>query len=232
MLGGYALVDVIMIIFAVVITLTYTFRGFLKSVIQFFKTLIACYVAYLFGGRVGEFFCQRFFGSAIRNFVYERVNGIYAGTVDSVNVDAVTEKIPGFMMTEQVKANLASVDGSGEQLVNSITDAIATPAASSISGVVGYVVVFLAAAIVLSLAVLVLNTLIDKIKIFKTVNTILGAVFGLLLSFLVLCVFSSAVKALMGESDFYVSSQLMKYLGDSAFLEKIRFLDVSRLIKI
>ena len=149
-----------------------------------------------------------------------------------MNLEAVTERIPGFMMTEQVKANLASVDGSGEQMVNSITDAIASPAANTISGVVGYGLVFLAALIVLSLVAIILTKMIEKIKVLKAANTLLGALFGFLISFLVLCVFSSAVKALMGESDFYVNSQLMKYLGDSALLEKIRFLDVSKLIKL
>ena len=232
MLGGFAVVDVVMVIFALVITLIYTFRGFLKGIVQLFKTLIAFLIASMFGARVGDILYQRFFFNAIRNFVFQRVNGVYTGTVDSMNLEAVTERIPGFMMTEQVKANLASVDGSGEQMVNSITDAIASPAANTISGVVGYGLVFLAALIVLSLVAIILTKMIEKIKVLKAANTLLGALFGFLISFLVLCVFSSAVKALMGESDFYVNSQLMKYLGDSALLEKIRFLDVSKLIKL
>ena len=232
MLGGFAVVDVVMVIFALVITLIYTFRGFLKGIVQLFKTLIAFLIASMFGARVGDILYQRFFFNAIRNFVFQRVNGVYTGTVDSMNLEAVTERIPDFMMTEQVKANLASVDGSGEQMVNSITDAIASPAANTISGVVGYGLVFLAALIVLSLVAIILTKMIEKIKVLKAANTLLGALFGFLISFLVLCVFSSAVKALMGESDFYVNSQLMKYLGDSALLEKIRFLDVSKLIKL
>ena len=85
--------------------------------------------------------------------------------------------------------------------------------------------------IVLSIVACFLNAIIDKIKIFKLANTLLGALFGLVISFLVLCVFSSAVKALMGETDFYLSSKLMKFLGDSAFLEKIKFLDVHQFIQ-
>lgn len=230
MLGGYAIVDVVMVAFFAIITLTYTFRGFLKGVIQLFKTLIAFVAAYLFGGRLGNLLCRQFFGERVRNFVFERVNALYAGTVESVNADAIAEKLPSFMMTEQVKAELAAVEGTGEQLVNSVTDAIATPTANAISNVVGYVLVFLAAAILLSLAAAILTKLVEKITVFKAVNTLLGMLFGALLAFSVLCVFSSAVKALMGESDFYVNSQLMKFLGDSGFLEKIKFLNVSKML--
>ena len=230
MLGGFAIVDIVMLIFAAVITISYAFRGFLKSVIQLFKTLLAFLTAYLLGSHVGKFLCQRFFGNAVRNFVFERVNGLYAGTVDSLNVDAVAEKLPGFMMTEQVKGELATIEGTGEQLVNSVTDAIATPTANVISNIVGYVGVFVVALIILSLVACLLTKLIEKITILKAVNTLLGAVFGILISFLVLCVFASVIKALMPESDFYVNSKLLKLLGDSAFLEKVHFLNVSKLI--
>ena len=103
MLGGFAIVDIVMIIFVVVITLAYTFRGFLKSVVQLFKTVLAFVAAYLFGSRVGGWLCERFFGNTVRNFVFERVNGLYTGTVDSLNTDAIAEKIPDFMLTEKVK---------------------------------------------------------------------------------------------------------------------------------
>ena len=49
MLGGFAVVDVVMVIFALVITLIYTFRGFLKGIVQLFKTLIAFLIASMFG---------------------------------------------------------------------------------------------------------------------------------------------------------------------------------------
>lgn len=231
MLGQYAIVDIVMLAFVVIITLTYTFRGFLKSVVQLVKTALAFAAAYLLGGRVGDFLCQRYFGAAVRNFVFDKVNGMYTGAADSLNLDSVTAQIPEFMLTEEVKNGITAAEGTGEQLINSVTDAIATPTANTLSGVIGYVGVFLVTLIVLSIVACFLNAIIDKIKIFKLANTLLGALFGLVISFLVLCVFSSAVKALMGETDFYLSSKLMKFLGDSAFLEKIKFLDVHQFIQ-
>ncbi len=228
--GNFQIVDVVMIIFVLGITLLYMFRGFLKSAIQLFKTIASFGLAYLFGSRVGSLLSERFIGPAVRNFVFEKVNGLYTGTVESINVDAISGKIPEFMMTEQVKNEIVAASGSGEQMVQSVTDAIATPASNVIGGVCGYVLVFLVSLIVLSLLACLLTKLIEKITILKVVNTVLGAVFGFLISFLILCVFSSVIKTLMGESEFYLTSRLMKFLGDSALLEKIRFLDVSRLI--
>ena len=190
MTGGFAIVDIVMLIFVAVIALSYAFRGFLKSAIQFFKTILAFVLAYFLGSRVGDFLCRQIFGKIVRNFVFERVNGLYEGSVDSLNVDAIVEKIPRFMMTEQVKAELSALEGSGDKLVNSITDSIATPTANVISTVVGYVGVFLVALLLLTLAACLLTRLIEKVSILKAVNTILGAVFGLLISFLILCVFS------------------------------------------
>ena len=232
MFGLNSTVDIIMIIFAVVITLSYTFRGFLKSVIQLFKTVMAFLLAYWFGGRAGDLLCRRFIGTAVRNFVFDKVNGVYGGTVESVNLDTISSKLPSFMLTEQVKNEIAAAQGSGEQLINSITDSIATPAANTISGIVGYVLVFLVSLIVLSFLACFLTKLIERITLFKVANMLLGALFGALVAFLILCVFSSVIKALMGETDFYLSSKLMKFLGDSAFLEKIKFLDVCRVIGV
>ena len=138
--------------------------------------------------------------------------------------------MPDIMVTQEVRERLAAAESSGQDLVNSMTDSIATPFSSAISGLIGYMCVFLAALIILSILAFFITKLVENVKGLKKMNTFLGVVLGTLISVIVLSVAATAIKLFAGETEFYTNSILLKFFGDSALLDYLKFLDITKLI--
>ena len=132
---------------------------------------------------------------------------------------------------KEVQAKIASAEGSGDVLVNSVTDAIASPITTAISNVIGYVLVFVIAFVGLWIVASILDKIVDHFTILSTVNTILGAVLGLIIATVLLFAVGSLANFFFAKQDFYVNSVLLKFFGESSILETIKILDIGALLK-
>ena len=225
------LADILFLIIAVVITLVCAKKGFIKSVISFFKTILSFVLAYLLGGRFGAFLNEKLILKPVTEKVYNTINGVYTDATAGFNADKVVESLPSFMLNDEVKAKLADAEGTGEELVNTMTATVANPVATAISNVLGFVGVFVIAFIGLWLLSIIVTKLIERITLLKTANTLLGAVLGLLIAFTVLSVVASLIKLFFADDPIYTDSILVKFLGESALLKHIKFLDITNLLK-
>ena len=228
---GY-IIDFIFVLVGLALIFTCAKRGLIKSAIHFCKTILAFVFAYLFGSKLGQLVCEKWISAPVHDWVYGKLEGLYANTAEGLNVESITAAFPDFVMSEEVKANLQSASGSGEQLLNDMTDAIATPAATVISNVIGYVGVFLISIVLLSLAALLLTKLVEHISFLNTVNTVLGGVLGLLIAVTVLFVAASAIKFVAGSTEWYTKSVIVKLFGDSKLLEGLKFLNFQELLHL
>ena len=70
---GHILADIIFLIFGIAIILICAKRGFLKSVIHFFKTILAFVIAYFLESRLAQFLCDNWIGGAVRNFIFDKI---------------------------------------------------------------------------------------------------------------------------------------------------------------
>ncbi len=226
------IIDFIFVLVGLALILTCAKRGLIKSAIHFGKTILSFVFAYLFGSKLGQLVCEKWISAPVHDWVYGKLEGLYAQQADSMNVESITSAFPDFVMSEEVKANLQSASGSGEQLLSDMTDAIATPAATVISNVIGYVGVFLISIVLLSLAALLLTKLVEHISFLHTVNTVLGGVLGLLIALTVLFVAASAIKFVAGSSALYADSVIVKFFGDSKLLESLKFLNFQELLHL
>ena len=223
---GNWIFDLLFVLIAAVLIFACAKRGFIKSIIHFFKTLLAFVAAYLFGGQLAAFLCDHWIGGAVRGFVYGKIDAIYQGAAGSLDADAVIESMPSFLITEEVQAQLHAAQGSGEMLVNSMTDSISAPIASLFSNVLGYLLTFVIALIVLWIAAALLTKLVEHISLLHTLNVVLGCVLGLLIAVTVLLVLSSIIKFFFADSALYTESVVVKFFGESFLLKTLRFLDV------
>ena len=223
---GHIIFDVLFLLIGVGLILACAKRGFLRNIIHFCKTLLAFVAAYFFGSKLGEFLCNNFILSPVRDFVYDKIHGAYVSASESFDANAILAALPEFMKTEEVQQKILSAEGSGEQLVNNAADSIATPVATVISNILGYVGVFVIALVVLWIGAIILDKLIDHIVILDRVNTLLGALLGLLIAMVVLFVLSSALKFFFAGDPLYTDSVIVKFFGDSSLPEKIKILDV------
>lgn len=227
---GHVIADILFLVVGVGLVLVCAKRGFLKSAIHFLKTVLAFVFAYLFGSKLGQFLCDKFIAAPVREWVYGKLEGLYTQAASSVNADAIAAEFPDFLLSDEIKANLSAAEGSGEELLNTMTDSIATPAATVISNILGYIGVFVISLVLLWVAAIILTKLVERITFLHRINTALGAVLGLLIAVTLLFVAASVIKFISAESELYTESVIVKFFGNSALLEKLKFLNIGNLL--
>lgn len=222
------ILDILFVVVAVAIIAICAKRGFIKSLLHSAKLLFAVILAYVFGGQLGAFLNQHFIGASVRNFVYEKINGLYTSASSSLNIDEIAAKFPDFIMTEELKQTIsnATAEESGEALVSSVTESISVPISTLISNIVGYIAVFIVSFILLIVVAWLLTKVIDKIAFLGTANHILGGVWGALIALILLFIAASVIKVFLGGTAGYDQTVIVKFFGDSALLEVIKILDV------
>ncbi len=221
-----SVLDILLATLAVVTIAIYAKRGFFLSLLRCFKWILAFGAAKLWGDAFGEFLGKNFIYEPVRNSVGNKFAEIYAKTTSGFDVQSLTEALPQFLMNDEFKAKLSSLDGTGTDLVNSAADTVAESITSVICAVLGFVLVFILAFIGLTLIYKLVKGLKDKIKIIGVTDSILGALLGVLLACVFLFVLSSALRFFCGNQPIYTESAIAKLFAESALLEKWSFLNV------
>ncbi len=222
--------DILFLIATAVIVFVCVKRGFLKSVIHFLKTILAFVIAYFLGAPVGKFLCEKIFLPPVRNSIYEKVNSMYGEMTAGFEPQKIIDAMPSFAMTEDVKQKLLNVEGTGEELVNTVTDSITSPIATAVSNVVAYVGVFVIAFVGLWLLAIILTKMIENVSLLDKANKILGGVLGLLIALTTLAVIASLLKLFWANEPIYADTVFVKFLGDSSLLKVFKFLDITSLL--
>lgn len=218
--------DVILLIVAAFIIWRCTANGFVRGLLRFARTFIAILLAYLLGSTVGAYFYDSFIKEPVYESVYEKVDSLREGAEAELTSAELAEKFPDFLMTPELQQKLESLDQGAENWVASVSETIATPLATVISNVIAYVLVFIVAFILLSIVIWILNGLVDKIKILGLVNHLLGFVWGALLAICLCFAVSSIMRVLLGSSELYTQSTVIRFFGESSVLKFLGFLDI------
>lgn len=223
---GHIILDLAFVAVAAVIILVSAKRGFIANLIRSARWILSIALAYLLGTRLGSLFFDWFMHGAVRDAVYGRVEALYLEAEAAFGVEKVSELIPEFLLTEELQARLAAAEGSGRELVNTLTDVIASPIATLLSNILGYVAVFVLSLIGLWFVVKIVDGLTKKIKLLDRINTLLGFLWGLVLALMLLLMAASIVKLFFGHAPIYLDSMVVRFFGDSFLLQALRFLDV------
>ena len=203
-------------------------KGFIKSLIQSAKLLLSIVAAYFLGSQVGLILKDKFIFKPVYDFVFDKVNGLYLDATASLNAEEVIASFPKFLMNDELKNQItnATSEESGAALVESVSTSIADPVSGFFANVLGYVLVFVVALIVLSIAAWLLTKLTDKIAFLGTANRILGGVWGALMGAIVLFMIASVIKLIGAGDPLYTNTVIVKFFGDSALLEAIKILNI------
>ncbi len=224
----HLILDILFVAVAVVLIALGAKRGFIKSLIRSAKLLLSVIFAYLLGPQLGLFLKNKFIGTPVYNFVYEKVNGLYLDATSSINMDQITSSFPQFLMTEEVKQQIAGATSteSGEAMVQSVTQGIAEPISGLISNILGYVLVFVLAFVGLTVVAWLLTALSERIQLLGTANHVLGGIWGALNALIILFMAASVIKLFFAQTDFYQQTVVVRFLGDSALLEAIKIFNI------
>lgn len=94
-----------------------------------------------------------------------------------------------------------------------------------IANFLSYLLVFVIVYIGLTILIWVLGALIDRLKVVGTIDKILGAVIGLISALMILFIAASIIKFLPWTEEMYAGSTVIKFFGESSFLENIKIFD-------
>ena len=219
--------DILFVVAGLLTVLICVKRGFFLTLLRFLKLFLAFGAAYLWGGAFGSFLGEKFLNTPIRNWVFGRVNEIYQNTAGGFDVQSAVGAVPDFLLTDSLRGQLEALGGSGEELVNSVTDTVAGSLSSVICSVLGFILVFLLAFLALTVVYVLIKHIKDRIPIIGLADRILGGVLGLALAWMLLLVVGSLLKVFFGNSEFYTGSAVMRFFGDSDWF---RMLNVSEWI--
>lgn len=226
---SYSLVlDIVFALIGIIFIAVGIKKGFIKSLIQSAKLLLAIVAAYFLGSQVGLILKDKFIFKPVYDFVFDKVNGLYLDATSSLNPEEVIASFPKFLMNDELKNQItnATSEESGTALVESVSTSIADPVSGFVSNLLGYVLVFVVALIVLSIVAWLLTKITDKIGFLGTVNRILGGVWGALMGAIVLFMIASVIKLIGAGDPLYTDTVIVKFFGDSALLEAIKILNI------
>lgn len=224
---NHYIVDGLFLVFGVLTVVICAKRGLFLTVLKFFKMLLAVGGAYLWGSAFGSFLSEKILSTPIREAVYNKVNQIYLSTADSFNAESALEAVPDFLLNDEMRAKLNALEGSGEELVNSVTNTVAGSLSSVLGAILGYIAVFVVIFLVLSIVYVLVKGFRNKIKIIGVVDGILGGVLGFVLAWICLLVIGSVLRFFLADDPIYTDSVLVKFFGNSSILDGMKMLNVN-----
>ena len=182
------LLDILFVLIAAIFIAVGVKRGFIKSLIQSAKFLLAILTTYFVGPIAGQFIKDRF----VFQPVFDWLNKQGIGAV---------EKLPPFL-----RPDAATVEEGVMPFAQSVS--------TLVSNLIGYALVFVLAIILLSVLGWLLTKITDKIAILGTANRILGGVFGTVMGAIVLLVIASIIKFLDANDAIYSQTVIVEFLGN------------------
>ncbi len=221
--------DWIFLAFGIALIVNCAKRGFLLTLLKFFKMLLATLAANWFGGSIGAFVGEKILNPVmnpiIRESVYRKVHRIYENAAGEFRSESSIDVIPKYLQTDAMRERLSALEGNGEELVNSVTDTVTGAISSVICGVVGFALAFVLAFLVLSLLYVVIKDMKRAFRLFGVADSVCGGVLGFIFAFTVLLFAGSVMKFFFGNQPAYTDSTVVKYFGESTFLDGLKFLD-------
>lgn len=170
--------DICAIVVAAFIIFSCARKGFFLTVLSFFKFLLAVLAAYFFGGALGNLLGKMFINEAVYGSVSKKITKIYESTAGTFNAESITEAIPKFLRSDALTEKLNSLDATGAELADAMSQTVADALSAVICAVVGAILMFVIAMIVLTIVYAILKAIRSKFKLLGLADGILGAVLG------------------------------------------------------
>lgn len=205
-------------------------RGLFKTVMRFARVILAAISAYFFGSRVAVFLADRFLGKRIYDIVYNKIEGVYQKAIDSFDAQKILSAFPRFLLPESMREQIASIDGTGEELVVSASEKLSGALTTIVSNVLGYILVFIVSLIVLAILTAIISAVLHRLEILGRMDHFLGGIFGVAVAWVFLTILSSLLKFFCSGMDFYEQSHAVKFLAEMPITKFLKFMDLNALL--
>ncbi len=202
-----ALLDVVSVVILVVCIWSAARRGFVKTIIGFVGTLLAVAAAAIFGPAAASVIRVRLVGPFFERTVGDYLMTYMSGVGESA--EAFAEQFNQLLaeMPEVLEAYLRRFSVSPEEVRQSFeasslesakdaaVSAISTPLSQAVSNVLGFLLVFVAALLLIKLLTVLLDTA-AKLPLLRSVNKGLGVALGAVQGVLIVLVFAGVMTHL------------------------------------
>lgn len=181
-------------------------KGFLVSVLNLLKSLLAVVTAYLFSPALADFFKESFLSDAITVPVKNRLHVMLTETAGKFDLEKLFEDKPKEFIDildrfgvkiEEFAHSYGANSQASEEYVASLARDITSPVVDTTAYILAFVALFLAALIALTIVVLVVSAIV-KLPLIKGVDKMLGTVLGLVSGLILAVVLSSLAKVGFG----------------------------------
>ncbi len=185
------LFDAIILIVAVLAIVLGAKRGFVKSVMGICTLIAALFVAFAFTPNVAEYIENTPMIESIGNGIADTVASLTKTGENSYDLsrlfrdmpEAFTQILERYGVDSRQLADAVNPQSdAGADRVENLAQIISEPVAKAIAGVVSFLLLFVAAVIVLKLLTWILD-LIFRLPVLKKANTVLGLIVGVLSAF-------------------------------------------------
>jgi uncharacterized membrane protein required for colicin V production len=228
-------IDVLLVAVLLFSIIRFGVKGLLCSILGMGKFILAFLVSLALGSPVATWLANGIVGNAVSNSVYGKINGYFDG---GASMTEFFNSIPdGFLKliglfgadVEALEAKFGTAEGT-ETVIREMSDYISRPIARTASSIIAYVLIFIAAFVILSILIKGLGKI--KIPVVTKVDKILGLILGLVLGVLSVAFISTAtysvlelISAVRGEGEImriYSDSHVFKFIYDLRIFEFIR----------
>lgn len=193
------ILNVVFALLALVILIVDCKRGFIKDIVFAARPLLALILARTFGILLGKGLRALVIDRAVENWVRGHVEEFYAEHSDGAGV---ADFLPDWLNSDSVRAALGGVSsgGTSEEKIAETTEAISEPISAFLGNVIGYLIVFIAALLLLKLVAKILTAILEKLPIVGKLNHILGFVWGIVAALVLLYVLGWVVSLFLPEA--------------------------------
>ena len=201
--------DIFLLLVLLLVTVISTRRGFVRSVWSSVTMIGSFAVAYAFGPALGEYFCLEYILPKVTEYTFEIIKGLITATEDSYNISELFTSLPEdfVLLAENCGADLNGLQAEflsaieiSQDSVYELASSIARPLSQTLSHAVGIIITFFAAVIVLTVIGFIVK-IIAKIPVIKTLDGVLGFVFGIIKGVIIICMICVAA-AIFVECEF------------------------------
>ena len=214
------IIDISLILIFAAIVLTYTLKGFIKSVLGSSKILLAFIIALILAKPVGGWISEAFIFEPINNSIFKSLSNMLSQAESQINIEGLIAKLPNWILafSDNVGLSIESIvsENCGSILTNDNIAAISASIASPISAIISTAIAFISVFILSIIALIILVFFLDKIfkaPILNKLNKALGFIFGLISAFIaliVICAAMTLVLDIMSISNPTISSEIVK----------------------
>lgn len=215
-------------------TITYCYRGFTRTILEFAKFIVASLAAAALGRPIATWISDKFMSKWISEGVNEKISGYFS---DGQSLREFFDNIPqGFKdVLDLFNVDIPTLYQSyadkvaSDSLIYDMSGSIATPIANAISAIIAYLFVFVIVLIIFNCVLKAVKNI--KLPLFKGIDRILGFFLGIVIgllsaSVLATCLYFSFefVSAMYAEIDllqYYRDSYVFKFIYDLRILQTL-----------